>query len=672
MVSDEIKMFESLVMKDIEKISTKIDKHNLTKEERMALKNLQKDPNIIIKPADKGGGIVIWAKEAYKEEALHILNDNSTYTKLKKDPVSDIRLKLIPFLQEGLDKNILNKSEFDYLSIEFTKIPHFYILPKVHKNLLKPPGRPIVAGIDSISSRLSEYVDVLLQPLVRNISSYLKDTISMLQVLKELVWQKGDLLVTCDVNALYSSIPHELGLIKLEEEILKTNMIGLDHMQFILESVRFILNNNYFKFEEDFYIQRKGTAMGTKFAPSYANLYMAAWETGLVYGSHSWAQGRVHAYRRYIDDVFFVWRGGEDQLRSFLASLDSPEWGIKLDNCWSLKEVNFLDLNIYIEDDCVKSKTFFKEVDNNTFIDCTSCHHAPWLKGVPKGQFVRLRRNCSDGDTYKEQALSLKQDFLDKGYDDMELVNIILELSQTDRDNYLEYKPNNKEVKEPLFICDYNHKADKIKKILKKHWPILKNDVDLADVIGPVPKIVFRGAENIKSNMVRSKPRKKGSTTNNHFGLKEGFYQCGMCLACRSTSNKKNFISSYYNHKQDKLIKIKGILNCCSKNVVYMLECPCGLGYIGRTKRALNVRISEHARNIRNGYDKHSVSLHCKIHHNSSPVGVKFWALEQVKKIEIEENLPNKLGKAEMRHIFEHGTMVPKGLNDDFEVIHFL
>uniref|UniRef100_A0A8C5PLH9 Uncharacterized protein n=1 Tax=Leptobrachium leishanense TaxID=445787 RepID=A0A8C5PLH9_9ANUR len=201
MVSDEIKMFEGLVMKDIEKLSTKLDKQNLTKEERMALKDLQKDPNIIIKPADKGGGIVIWSKESYKEEALRLLDDNSTYTKLTKDPVSEIRHKLIPFLQEGLDKNILNKSEFDYLSIEFTKVPHFYILPKVHKDPLKPPGRPIVAGIDSISSRLSEYVDVLLQPLVCKIPSHLKDTISMLQLLKGAIWQKGDLLVTCDVHS---------------------------------------------------------------------------------------------------------------------------------------------------------------------------------------------------------------------------------------------------------------------------------------------------------------------------------------------------------------------------------------------------------------------------------------------------------------------------------------
>uniref|UniRef100_A0A8C5MP67 Reverse transcriptase domain-containing protein n=1 Tax=Leptobrachium leishanense TaxID=445787 RepID=A0A8C5MP67_9ANUR len=238
MISDEIKVFEKLVMGDIERMSTKINHHNLTKEENLALKNLQKDPSIVIKPADKGGGIVILSKELYQEEVMRILNDDHTYGKLKSDPVKDIRHKMEPLLQEGLDKGILNMAEFEYLSMKFTRTPHFYVLPKMHKNPVKPPGRPIVAGIDSITSHLSEYVDTILQPIVCTIPSHLKDTLSMLQTLKSLVWQEGDIMVTCDVNSLYNNIPHELGLIKLEEEIIKSNLLGKDQISFVLDSVR--------------------------------------------------------------------------------------------------------------------------------------------------------------------------------------------------------------------------------------------------------------------------------------------------------------------------------------------------------------------------------------------------------------------------------------------------
>uniref|UniRef100_A0A8C5MAL6 Uncharacterized protein n=1 Tax=Leptobrachium leishanense TaxID=445787 RepID=A0A8C5MAL6_9ANUR len=191
MISDEMKTFETLVMRDVDKLSTKIDHYNLTKEENLALKNLQKDPTIVIKPADKGGGTVILSKAMYQEEVNRILNDDSTYGKLKIDPIKEIRQQLELLLQEGYDKGILNKSEFEYLSVKFTKTPYFYILPKIHKNPTRPPGRPIVAGIESITSHLSEYVDIVLQPIVRTIPSYLKDTLNMLQVINNNEWQKG-------------------------------------------------------------------------------------------------------------------------------------------------------------------------------------------------------------------------------------------------------------------------------------------------------------------------------------------------------------------------------------------------------------------------------------------------------------------------------------------------
>uniref|UniRef100_A0A8C5PEB8 Reverse transcriptase domain-containing protein n=1 Tax=Leptobrachium leishanense TaxID=445787 RepID=A0A8C5PEB8_9ANUR len=468
MISDEMKTFETLVMRDVDKLSTKIDHYNLTKEENLALKNLQKDPTIVIKPADKGGGTVILSKEIYQEEVNRILNDDSTYGKLKIDPIKEIRQQLELLLQEGYDKGTLNKSEFEYLSVKFTKTPYFYILPKIHKNPIRPPGRPIVAGIESITSHLSEYVDIVLQPIVRTILSYLKDTLNMLQVINDNEWQKGDILVTCDVNALYSNIPHSLGLLKLEEEISKSNMISEEQTSFILESVKFILNNNYFKFEEDFYIQRRGTKMGTKFAPSYANLYMAAWETMFVYGSRSWAQGNIRVYKRFIDDIFFIWRGEEEDLKVFLESLNDAEWGKKFENNWSTHKINFLDLEIYLEGDCIKSKTFFKEVDTNTYIDYTSCHHSTWLKGVPKGQFVRLRRNCTDTETFKEQANTLKKDFVEKGYRATDLDEAISSIMHKDRGDLLKYKPRTQEDGEEIrFICDFNSKANNIKKFLR-------------------------------------------------------------------------------------------------------------------------------------------------------------------------------------------------------------
>ena len=44
--------------------------------------------------------------------------------------------------------------------------------------------------------------------------------------------------------------------------------------EFVLESVKFILENNNLKFDNDYFNQIKATAIGTIFAPTYTNLTM--------------------------------------------------------------------------------------------------------------------------------------------------------------------------------------------------------------------------------------------------------------------------------------------------------------------------------------------------------------------------------------------------------------
>ena len=48
---------------------------NLTKQERIALKNLQERSDIIITKADKGGAVVIWDVKDYIREADRQLQD---------------------------------------------------------------------------------------------------------------------------------------------------------------------------------------------------------------------------------------------------------------------------------------------------------------------------------------------------------------------------------------------------------------------------------------------------------------------------------------------------------------------------------------------------------------------------------------------------------------------
>ena len=84
-----------------------------------------------------------------------------------------------------------------------------------------------------------------------------------------------------DVVGLYPNIPHEEGL-----EALRRALDGLENKSVSTESlselVQVVLKNNCFEFNGEFYQQLQGTAIGTKFAPSYAILFMAALEERLL------------------------------------------------------------------------------------------------------------------------------------------------------------------------------------------------------------------------------------------------------------------------------------------------------------------------------------------------------------------------------------------------------
>ena len=73
--------------------------------------------------------------------------------------------------------------------------------------------------------------------------------------------------------ALYPSIPHEDGLEKLRERLVKSEDLKLP-VNDIVKMAEFVLKNNIFQFNGNVQQQVTGTAIGTKFAPPYACIYM--------------------------------------------------------------------------------------------------------------------------------------------------------------------------------------------------------------------------------------------------------------------------------------------------------------------------------------------------------------------------------------------------------------
>lgn len=202
-----LEVFKNMLFNDLDKM--KVRKAVDPLPIRQGMKSPEKRNDIIIHPADKGGGLVILDKSKYLEELHKLLEDRETYQILNKDPMLVYKDELHWLIEEGKSGNILTKKEASYLDPFFCKTPIIYCLPKIHKDMINPPGRPIVNGIDSISSWLGQYIDHFLQPLVCKTDAFLKDTKHIIQTIESTRCSPSSIMVTGNVGSLYTIIGHE-------------------------------------------------------------------------------------------------------------------------------------------------------------------------------------------------------------------------------------------------------------------------------------------------------------------------------------------------------------------------------------------------------------------------------------------------------------------------------
>ena len=146
---------------------------NLTPGERAALISLRQRPDIVIKPADKGGAVVVWDRNLYKQEAERQLSDSTFYERLDRDFTVDYNKTVCEVVKEAITKGELPASAVN-LVVENPRTSRFYVLPKVHKP--GNPGRPIVSACNCPTELIATYLDRITTPLVQSLPSYVNDT----------------------------------------------------------------------------------------------------------------------------------------------------------------------------------------------------------------------------------------------------------------------------------------------------------------------------------------------------------------------------------------------------------------------------------------------------------------------------------------------------------------
>ena len=153
--------------------------------------------------------------------------------------------------------------------------------------------------------------------------------------------------------------------------------------------------------------------MGTKCAPTYASLFMGKFEEQNIIPR---IRDKILLYVRYIDDLFFIWTGSEEDLLKFLEEVNTLHHSIKFDYEYSKEKVNFLDTTISVIGNKLSTTLYTKPTDRKSYLHSKSYHPQSTKKSIAFSQAARLKRICTEEDDFRSHAEKLKQDLVNRGY----------------------------------------------------------------------------------------------------------------------------------------------------------------------------------------------------------------------------------------------------------------
>ena len=395
---------------------------NLTKQQKKALSQLKNEQSIVIKSADKGATIVIQDREDYVFEAQRQLQIERHYKGIESPTFIQACPQINLILEEMYKAKLISKKESKYLwAHPDSRERIFYLLPKIHKDPAKwsiphkiPAGRPIVSDVNSNTYRISQFIDFHLGPYCTGHSSYVKNTYDFLDKLSGITATENSILISLDVESLYTNIDNDLGITAVQEAFSRDPK---PIHPYIIKLLRFILEGNDFTFNGNYYLQISGVAMGQKFAPKFADICMAYIEERALTNCPKLPS----LYLRYLDDILIIWPHERQDFDRFFEIMNSEHPNINLKANIQTEGLEFLDVFIYKgkkfrESGRFDTKVYFKPTDSHALLHKKSYHPHHTFAGIIKSQLIRFGRICNQLEDFMDASCTLFKALRPRGY----------------------------------------------------------------------------------------------------------------------------------------------------------------------------------------------------------------------------------------------------------------
>ncbi|MGL4847987.1 MAG: hypothetical protein ACRC28_03535, partial [Clostridium sp.] len=400
---------------------------------------------------DKNMGLAIIDKNLYNELMMEHINQLDTYKPL--DDLEDIETRInwikrwctarLQYLDRYLGKK--NPSHaLRYIEDKMDKgksNPAMYGLLKIHKNIERPPIRPIIPMCKNKLSGVHKFLALMLKHITYKIKYILLSTVEVIKALMNIQLPPTAIIIIADIKSMYTNID-----LREASIMASTALAASPSVKTLLKQVSetewgqliyTLVNASCFTHQGKMYKPIHGLCMGSESSPILANLTVHCREMH----SQIFNNKNLIQYFRFYDDVLAIFNGlSIDECKTLMTNCIKPfkltddiSGSDRLEFDWNTAEIiqakdlnskaiNFLDIDISGRLDEI----------NNTVRICTNMHYkklsayqyVPWKSGHPvatkigiiRTELTRRRILCSDMKDYHTAAIHLMKCLRERGY----------------------------------------------------------------------------------------------------------------------------------------------------------------------------------------------------------------------------------------------------------------
>ena len=288
----------------------------------------------------------------------------------------------------------------------------------------------------------------------------------------------------------------------------------------------------------------------------------------------------------------------EESLKLFInfcnsyAADNKMKSSIKFTVDYSKSEVVSLNTKVKFTDDKVATTLFCMPSASHQYLHRSSYHPTHVFSSIPKSQFIRIRRICTNVTDYWDNASKFVAYFQSRGFSVRSLNKIVCQVAETSQTSLSEKNSIPQVLEMPEnncvpFVVTWHHKLSALPKILHRNYEtMVKKFPELKCIFPQPPVVAFHHNRNLKNLLIRSsftkkfgKPHQPSTPCHSK--------QCKLCPTMSHSDTSTNSISGKTCTTTGSTFK--------TPDVIYAAECTFhNKLYIGHTSQPLNMHFNGH------------------------------------------------------------------------------